>query len=290
MTLPLAGRAAIVTGGGRGLGRVMAMALAQDGADVFVTGARQPQELADTVEALRAKGVRAGHAVADVSDDRACREAVAAAEALFGRIDILVNNAARGGSEQRADYHQDRQPRFWEAEPDRFARMVTTNIVGPFLMARAVLPGMLARGHGRIVNISTSRPTMLWSGGGPYGPSKAALEASSRIWAKELAGSGVTVNVLLPGGPCDTALIPGGTIGARAIAYRAGSEPAGREGAVPGLLPPEIMGPPIAWLASDAAGAVTGRRFVARDWDPALPPGEAAERASSPVAETPRIF
>lgn len=279
MTLPLAGRCAIVTGGGRGLGRVMALALARDGADVFITGARQPDELADTLEALRATGVRAGQAVADVSDEGACREVAAAAEALFGHVDILINNAARGGAEQRADYRVDRQPRFWEAEPDGFARMVATNMVGPFLMTRAVLPGMLARGHGRIVNISTSRSTMLWSGGGPYGPCKAALEASSRIWAKELEGSGITVNVLLPGRPCDTALIPGGPVGSRAIDYRPGSEPAGREGNVPGLLPPWIMGPPVAWIASDAAAGVTGRRFVARDWDDALPPADAADRA-----------
>lgn len=86
--------------------------------------------------------------------------------------------------------------------------MLLADIGGPFLMTRACVPVMIAQGFGRIVNISTSRSTMVRVGQDPYGPTKAALEASSRIWATELAGTGVIVDVLLPGGPCDTALIP----------------------------------------------------------------------------------
>jgi 3-oxoacyl-[acyl-carrier protein] reductase len=166
--------------------------------------------------------------------------------------------------------------------------MLLSNVAGPHLMASAVVPGMIARGFGRIVNVSTSRPTMLFAGGGAYGPSKVALEASSRIWAEELAGTGVTVNVLLPGGASDTALIPG-DVGSRARPFAAGSEPPGREGFVDGLLPPEIMAPPLLWLASDASDGVTGRRFVARDWDDGLPADVAATRAESLRTEWPHI-
>jgi NAD(P)-dependent dehydrogenase (short-subunit alcohol dehydrogenase family) len=99
-----------------------------------------------------------------------------------------------------------------------------------------------------------------------YGASKAALEASSAIWAKDLAGTGVSVNILVPGGPTETE----------------GFFPAGRP-RPPVLLNPEIMGPPIAWLASPASDGITGCRFIARDWDTKLPPGEAAARVRAPI-------
>jgi 3-oxoacyl-[acyl-carrier protein] reductase len=148
---------------------------------------------------------------------------------------------------------------------------------------------MIERGFGRIVNISTSRPTMVYPHGGIYGPAKAALEASSLIWARQLEGTGVTVNVLLPGGPADTALIPG-EVGGRAAAFSAGKDAPGREGFVQGLLPPEIMAPPILWLASDASNAITGGRFVARDWDPDLTPEQASIRARAPSIDWPHVI
>ena len=266
----------------------MALALAREGAGVFITGARQPEELAATCGDLQALGVPTGFALADVNSSEECRSVVERATATLGAIDVLVNNAARGGPELAPATGMIDARRFWEVGAEAYARMVATNCVGPFLMTQAVLPTMLAQGHGRIVNISTSRPTMLWAGGGPYGPTKAFLETSSRIWASELAGTGVTVNVLLPGGPCDTALIPG-QVGTRAIAYTPGDEPVGNEGKTAGLLPPEIMGPPIVWLAA-AGTTVTGRRFVARDWDARLTDAEAAARASGDILPVPRIF
>ena len=287
----LDGRIAIVTGGGRGLGRVMALALARAGADVVVSGARRRDELEETVsEAAELGRGRCASILADVSDETECREVARFATLRFGPASILVNNAARGPAEQSPDYRPDARPRFWESDAQALRRMLLTNVAGPWMMAAAVVPDMIAAGFGRIVNISTSRPTMLFAGGGCYGPSKTALEASSRIWATELAGTGVTVNVLLPGGASDTALIPGDAVGSRAAAFVAGKDVPGKEGFVDGLLPPAIMAPPLVWLASDASSGVTGRRFVARDWDADLPPADAAARAEAAAVDWPHII
>ncbi len=287
----LDGRKAIVTGGGRGLGRVMALALVTAGVDVVITGARSAEELERT--AAEANALNAGRCIgliADVSDAAQCAQVHEQALAAFGRIDILVNNAARGPTEQSGETLHGARPRFWESDPDAYMRMVATNMGGPFLMARACAPAMIAAGHGRIINISTSRPTMMIERAGPYGPAKAMLEASSRVWASELDGTGVTVNVLLPGGPADTALIPG-AVGERSNGYRPGKEPLGQEGFVTGgLLPPDLMIAPLLWLVSDEAGAVTGRRFVARDWDPDLPLDAALLQAEGARAQWPHII
>jgi 3-oxoacyl-[acyl-carrier protein] reductase len=133
-------------------------------------------------------------------------------------------------------------------------------------MARAVIPGMIARGFGKIVNISTSDQTMVRRGYAPYGPSKAFLEAASRVWAQDLAGTGVDVNVLLPGGAADTDLLP---------------PAADKKGADGNLLSPTVMCAPILWLASDASNGHTGERYIARLWDgpdPARDPGIAKPR------------
>jgi NAD(P)-dependent dehydrogenase (short-subunit alcohol dehydrogenase family) len=107
------------------------------------------------------------------------------------------------------------------------------------------------------------------AGSPTYGPSKAALEALSAIMAKDLDGTGVTVNVLVPGGVTNTPMI---------------SDEAGFDRAK--LIQPEVMVPPLLWLVSDAAGKVTGRRFLGVHWDPELPPEQAAERAGAPVVWT----
>jgi NAD(P)-dependent dehydrogenase (short-subunit alcohol dehydrogenase family) len=107
---------------------------------------------------------------------------------------------------------------------------------------------------------------MLNEGFAPYGPAKAALEAASAIWAKEFRDSGVGVNVLIPGGPTDTRMVPA-------------SAPFGREQ----LIPPRVLAAPAQWLASPASDGVTGRRFVAALWDPALPPEQAAAQAGAPI-------
>jgi 3-oxoacyl-[acyl-carrier protein] reductase len=154
--------------------------------------------------------------------------------------------------------------RFWETDPEVWRMVIDTNVNGPFMMARAAAPAMLAAGWGRIVNVSMNRETMRRRGFSPYGPSKAALESETAIWAQDLAGSGVTVNALLPGGATLTGMIPDGM----------------DEQARAGLLKPEVMVAPLLWLLSPAADCVTGKRIVASRWgatDPAEPARDAIE-------------
>jgi 3-oxoacyl-[acyl-carrier protein] reductase len=126
---------------------------------------------------------------------------------------------------------------------------------------------MLQRGWGRVINNTTNFHTMLGPGRSCYGPGKAGLEASTLIWAKELEGTGVTSNVLIPGGPTATPI-----------------HEKSRGIALDQMLKAHIMGPPVLWLASSASDGVTGRRFNAKLWDAALQPQEAAENAGQPAA------
>jgi NAD(P)-dependent dehydrogenase (short-subunit alcohol dehydrogenase family) len=126
---------------------------------------------------------------------------------------------------------------------------------------------MAARGWGRIINVTTSFFTMLRGRFHPYGPAKAGLEAMSAGHASEFAGTGITVNIVVPGGPADTPMVPAAS-GIR------------RED----LVPPAKMAPPILWLCTRDADGVTGKRYIAAQWDETLP-ADAARRASeSPIA------
>jgi NAD(P)-dependent dehydrogenase (short-subunit alcohol dehydrogenase family) len=204
----------------------------------------------------------------DLTRDPAVDEITKATRDRFGRLDILVNNAGIGPGSIRPDSWQ-RPLKFWEITPDQWRLFVAVHTTAPLALANAVVPEMMSQGWGRIVNVTTSLGTMLNAGSPTYGPSKAALEALSAIMAKDLDGSGVTVNVLVPGGVTNTPMI---------------SDEAGFERA--SLIQPEIMVPPLVWLVSDAAGKVTGRRFLAIRWDTGLPPEQAAENAGAPVAWT----
>jgi NAD(P)-dependent dehydrogenase (short-subunit alcohol dehydrogenase family) len=267
----------------------------QAGARVLIT-ARSSNEIEQTVADARGLGAGACEGIAaDVSRRGDCEATVAAAERHFGPIGVLINNAgvgpgslvvrdASGTSDRFMDPAPAKRLRFWETDPDACERLIAINLIGVYQMSQAVTAAMVKRGFGRIVNISTSVPVMRMPGYSPYGPVKAAVEASTLVWAQELAGSGATANVLLPGGPTDTALIPGGKVGSRAPVFAAGKQPAGLEGTNVNqfLLPPDIMAPPMLWLASDASAAVNGRRIIARDWDSELPAAAAAERAMQP--------
>jgi NAD(P)-dependent dehydrogenase (short-subunit alcohol dehydrogenase family) len=160
-----------------------------------------------------------------------------------------VNNAGIGPGSIRPDSWQ-RPLKFWEITPDQWRRFVAVHTTAPLALANAVVPEMMREGWGRIINVTTSLGTMLNAGAPTYGPSKAALEALSAIMAKDLAGTGVTVNVLVPGGITNTLMV---------------SDEAGFERAK--MIQPEVMAPPLVWLVSDAAGKVTGRRFLAIHWD-----------------------
>jgi NAD(P)-dependent dehydrogenase (short-subunit alcohol dehydrogenase family) len=262
----LSGKTAIITGGGRGLGRAMALGLACAGANVVITAARTRHEV-DTVAAEAAKAQRAGAVravLADVTGEEDCQRVLSDTLHEFGAVHILVNNAGRGMRFVSESFFET-PTKFWQTDPAVWRMIIDTNVNGPFLMARAVVPQMLTQRWGRIINVSINHHTMRRAGFSPYGPSKAALESETIIWAQELAGTGVTVNALLPGGATATGMVPDG------IASAARSR----------LLDPAIVVPPLLWLVSPAADDVTGNRVVASLWDASLPPDQAAQAARS---------
>ncbi|HEX4225588.1 MAG TPA: SDR family NAD(P)-dependent oxidoreductase [Pseudonocardiaceae bacterium] len=190
--MDLTKRTALVTGGGRGIGRAIALGLAGSGARVAVL-ARSAEQVEETVRLVHDAGGDALAVTADVTDD----DAVAASLARIGPMDVLVNNAAvvwpLGPT--------------WTVDPAEWAAAIAVNVTAVARLSLAVLPGMLDAGWGRIVNVSSgivgSPGNMI--GGNAYVTSKAALEAHSINLAAELAGTGVTVNVYRPG-TVDTAM------------------------------------------------------------------------------------
>ena len=266
-TLALDGKAVIVTGAAGGLGRAMAEALAKAGADVAAVDLSEPAlaAMAEEIAASRPAG-RVLPLAADLSQPESCAAAVSRAADGLGHITGLVNNAGIGLSSIREDYYA-RNLKFWEVPDERWQAIFAVNARAPFLLAKAVVGRFLDQGWGRIVNVTTSMDTMIRRGWTPYGPSKAALEAQSACWAKDLEGSGVTVNVLVPGGPANTPMVP------------AASSP-NRDA----MVQPEVMRAPICWLMSDDSDGFTGQRLTGAGWDTSLPGREAAERSAAPAA------
>ena len=238
-------RVAIVTGGGRGIGRSIALGYARAGAQVVISVARNVAE-ADEVAAESASLPGRIEAIgADVTVPAEVDALVERALAIRGRVDVLVNNAARGMLFVNERFMTDPQP-FWEADPAAWRTVIETNTIGVFLMSRAVVPHMLAAGRGSIINITVNHSTMVRRGFSPYGPSKAALEAMTQVWAAELEGTGVVINLLLPGGATATGMVPE---------------------SVPDtvrLLSPEIVVAPALHLA---LADTSGQRIVAAEWN-----------------------
>jgi 3-oxoacyl-[acyl-carrier protein] reductase len=234
----------------------MAHGLARAGAKVVLTAARARDELDAAAAEIAAEQGAASVAamLADVAESAACEAVVSLALERFGKLDVLVSNAGRG-MKYVSERFMTEPPRFWEMPAETWQMIVSTNVNGPFLMARAAVPHFLKAGRGRIVNISISWQTMRRKGFTPYGPSKAALESASMIWAQDLAGTGITVNTLLPGGATATGMVPAGV----------GDEVRTK------LLDPDIIVPPLIWLASDASDGVTGKRITATEWSLADP-------------------
>jgi len=265
----LSGRVAIVTGGGRGLGRAMVEALVEAGANVLAA-AHIAEDFPELEAACAAGPGKLATLVADIQKPEECDRIVATALETFGAIHALVNNAGLTftyiypGMFKRPEWteHQ-RFPRFYEATDEIVQNVITTNFLGADRLARRVAPLMVEQGWGRIVNVTTMYNTMTRQGSSPYGPSKAALECASEIWNKDLEGTGVTVNILNPGAGAAT---PGL---AQEVIDR------GRRGEV-ALAEPEMYKAPIVWLLSDATDGISGMRYDALTWDATKPAPQVA--------------
>ena len=232
----------LVTGGTSGLGEAMATALVEVGAAVVVTG----RDVGRAEAAARRLGGGTIGIAMDVRDEEQVERGVEQAFAGLGGLDVLVNNAGIGMRTVNTHFVTAPQP-FWTVPPEGFRDVVATDLSGYFLVARAVVPRLLAAGGGRVVNVSMNHSTMNRKGFVPYGPARAGAEALSRIMAADLAGSTVTVNLLLPGGATLTGMIP------EEIPEEMRSR----------LLPAAVMAEPIRWLCSQAAAGIHDQRIVA---------------------------
>jgi NAD(P)-dependent dehydrogenase (short-subunit alcohol dehydrogenase family) len=252
----------LITGGAGGMGRIMVETFANQGARdvVFLDyNAKAGQALAKRIKRDTVLFVPG-----DVSKAKDCEKAAAAARGRFGRIDVLINNAALG----ELATGRERRP-FWKFDPAGFRRLMDININGVFHMSQAVVPGMIKQGWGRIIMLSKRRESMYAPLISAYGSSKAAVDAMMMAWAVELQETGVTVNSMNPGGGVDTAFM---TAKQRRSGRAAGT-----------ILQPEVIIAPALFLASNASDGITGCRYVGERWNEGLPPRQAAEQARDPA-------
>lgn len=236
--MELAGKTAIVTGGGRGLGRAIALAYARAGANVVVA-ARSADEVAETAWLIEELGQATLAVPADVRDPAQIANLVTQADQRFGSVTILVNSAGVG---LRAPVAETSEAQ-WDA-------VVDTLLKGPYLVAQAVIPLMTAAGGGNIINIGAPLERIAVPGFGAYYAAKAGIDGLSKIMAKELRRYGINVNVLHPGGFADTRMV--------------------RE-TVPevtkGLLSPDEIGAAAVALAAEPPRGRTGQVIDAHTWE-----------------------
>lgn len=266
MTKPLKNKIAIITGGGRGLGKAMAIGLAKAGASgLCITGSSSVDQLKQVEEEIRSLDTNTTvlSVVADVTSSEACVKAVNLTCRALGPVDILINNAGKG-----QNFIADDHVPFWQAKTLGWKEIIETNVNGPFFMARAVVELMITTGWGRIINISKSRDSMHRPKNTPYGASKAALEAMTLSWAQDLSGTGVTVNTLAPGGSVDTGFV-----------LPSMREKINNKEIKKKFFDAEVIVPAAVWLASNASDGITGCRYVGAKWNADLPDKEAAEIA-----------
>jgi len=242
-------KVAVVTGGGRGIGRAIALALAQEGADLVVTArtASEIEEVAEEVTALGQKGVAVS---VDLSQREAIQPCVQQVLARFPTVDILINNAGIGGGQNPkliAEYDDD----FWDMS-------LAVNLTAPYLLTKAFLPAMIAQGWGRIINIASGSGKRGAVQRAAYSASKHGLLGLTKTAALEVASTGVTVNAICPG-------IIRGEFATRLLRQRAETHGTTLEdeeklsNPMQRLLEPEEIAEMAVYLASDAARGITGQ-------------------------------
>lgn len=261
----LAGTRILITGAATGLGQAMALGLLDAGAEVVITDISDDR-LSDIAGKVGQFADRAHIVVADLSKPEEVERLAKRAKEILGTVDVLINNAGISANIIRPDFFKT-PVRFWEHTPELTNRYFQVNSIAPYRLAVLLVGDMVENGWGRIINVTTSLDTMLRSGMAGYGGSKAGLEAHSAVMAADLQGTGVTVNVLVPGGPADTPMVPTDLIADRSK-----------------LISPQMMVAPIQWLSSRDSDGVSARRFASVHWDPALPDSEAADKSSAQVA------
>lgn len=246
----LAGRVALVSGGGRGIGRAISELLAAHGATVAVNYRRDREAAEDTVAAITAAGGRARAYAASVDDAQDVASMVDAVVADFGFVDLLVCNAGIASKGRPVA----------DTDPDELTRVVATHALGPHHLARCVLPSMRTRPRGDIVMVSSVATSHMGPNGAPYNMGKAAMEALAKTLAKEERPHGIHVNIVAPG-LVETDM---GLRLARAMTGQKDMEdlraldaasPFGR------VCQPIDVANVVLWLCSDGAGYVTGQRI-----------------------------
>jgi NAD(P)-dependent dehydrogenase (short-subunit alcohol dehydrogenase family) len=264
-------RVAIITGGLRGLGRAMTFGLAREGHDVVAVG-HIDTDIAEVESAAANVKGRILPIIADLRRPAECDRIVAMTLERFRAVHILVNNAGLTFTTiDPARFRRAEPQKFWQVSDSIARAVIETNYLAADQMARRAAPIMVEQGWGRIVNVTTKLDTMNRPHTSPYGASKAALEMATEVWAKEVEGTGLTINIVNPGAGANT---PGMADEMRRMS---------REGRAPRLVEPEEMVPPLLYVVSREADQVNGWRFDANLWDASLPPVEAARRAGRPA-------
>ena len=238
--MELTGKRIIITGAARGLGKHMAIACVRSGAQVLLT-ATDRYALEETVGEAQAAVDQAVIHLADVREPAQVDTIVHAAQRAFGGVDVLFNNAGIGTGSIRPDFWEN-PVEFWTITDDDYRRFLQINTLAAVRLACLVAPQLISSGWGRIVNVTTSLSTMLFPGQAAYSVSKAGLEAITAVMAADLAGTGVTANVLAPGGPADTRMTMGVKVPPEA------------------LISADCMAAPAVWLSSNASDGVTAKR------------------------------
>jgi NAD(P)-dependent dehydrogenase (short-subunit alcohol dehydrogenase family) len=270
----LDGKVAVISGAGRGLGRAMALALVEAGAQVIGADLIGDNLGAVGEEAAGLSNTGGFEGVTSDIRERADCERILAAADVKGGADILINNAGLLPSySYPGRFLPDAEPaKFWNLADETVQAVIDTNYVGHDRLTRMIVPGMIEKGWGRIVNVTTRLTTMNRSGGSPYGASKAALEMASEIWLKDLEGTGVSVNILNPGAAGDT---PG---------FATDEEK--RIGTASGrlhMMHPDQMRAPAVWLVSHETDGINGMRYDAVSWDASRPAAEQAAIHGRPL-------